>query len=264
MKDILTKKAIVAVIISLFLTGNAFAVSVKHHFDATVGIFNAGGADFTYEVDSTKYAVHSHLYTMGLFDALYRFIAKYATSGRIEKNQMKTEHYSYEAQSRFNKRTKKVLYSNDGVPLKSISTKNGKEREKQIKIRDDVNNTTDLQSVFAAMARQYLQTGNCKSVRKVFDSKRRYDVIFQDLGADWLEKDERSPYFGKALKCSMSIDRLKEEGDDLLWKLTSDSPVYFWIMHDKQTDLPFIARVNVGSTPLGEMNVYTTKIEVTK
>lgn len=264
MKDILTKKAIAAIIISLFWTDNSFAVSVKHHFDSTVGIFNAGGADFTYEVDTAKYAVHSHLYTMGMFDTLYRFIAGYATSGRIEKNQMKTEHYSYEAQSRFSKWSKKVLYSTEGLPLKSISTKNGKMREKLIKTRDDIGGTTDLQSVFAAMARQYLQTGSCKSVRKVFDSKRRYNVIFDDLGVDWLEKDERSPYFGRALKCSMSIDRLQEEGDDLLWKLTSESPVYFWIMRDKESNLPFIARVKVGKTPLGEMNVYTTEIEVSK
>lgn len=264
MKDILIKKALLAIIITAFGTTNAAAISVKHHFDAVIGIFNAGEADFTYDVDNEKYAVNSKLYTKGVFDSLYPFEAKYSTSGRIEKEQMKTEHYSYESQSRFNKRTKKVLYSAEGLPLKSISIKNGKKREKQIKIKDDVDNTTDLQSVMAALARQYLQVGSCKAVRKVFDGKRRYNVLFEDVGQDWLDKDERSPYFGKALKCSMSIERLKEEGDDMLWKMTSDSPVYFWIMQDEKSSVPFIARVKVGETPLGEMTVYTNKIEVNK
>ena len=62
----------------------------------------------------------------------------------------------------------------------------------------------------------------------------------------------------------MYIDKLKEDGDDMLWQLTSDSPIYFWIMKDKNTQAPFIAKINVEDTPLGEMNVYTTNIEVTK
>lgn len=264
MKDILVKKVLLAIIINILLTAEVGAVSVKHHFDAVVGIFNAGEADFIYDIDNAKYAVNSKIYTKGIFDTLYPFEAKYSTSGRIEQNLMKTEHYSYESQSRFNKRTKNVVYSNEGIPLKSISTKNGKKREKQIKIKENVDNTTDLQSVMAAMARQYLQVGSCKGVRKVFDGKRRYNVLFEDLGQDWLEQDERSPYFGKALKCSMSIDRLKEESDDMLWKMTSDSPVYFWIMQEDKNGVPFIARVKVGETPLGEMTVYTNKIEVNK
>ena len=264
MKDFLVKKALGAAIISLLLTTDAYAVAVKHHFDAVVGVFNAAEADFTYDVNKMKYAVNSKIYTKGMFDTLYPFEAKYSTSGRIEQEQMKTEHYSYESQSRFNTRTKNVLYNGEGIPLKSISTKNGKKREKPIKIRTDVNNTTDLQSVMAAMARQYLQSGSCKGMRKVFDGKRRYNVIFKDLGQDILSEDEHSPYFGKALKCSMAIDRLKEEGDDLLWKMTSESPVYFWIMKDEKNNVPFIARVKVGKTPLGEMIVYTTKIEVNK
>ena len=200
MKDILQKKTLLAMVIASFWAESANAVSVKHHFDAIVGIFNAGEADFTYDVDSKKYAVYSNIYTKGLFDTLYPFTAKYATSGRIENNQMRTENYSYESQSRFNKRTKKVVYNSDGVPLKSISTKNGKRKVKPITIKEDIDNTTDLQSVMAAMARQYLTTDSCDGMQKVFDGKRRYNI----------------------------------------------------------------ARVKVGDTPLGEMTVYTTKIEVKK
>ncbi len=264
MKDILIKKAFLALTVALFWADDAMALSVKHYFDAIVGMFNASEADFTYDISNEKYAVRSNIYTKGVFDTLYPFAAKYATLGRIENDRMITEHYSYESQSRFNKRTKNMLYDDNGLPIKSISTKNGKKKEKQIKIKDDVNNTTDLQSVMAVMARQYLQVGKCKGLRKVFDGKRRYNVVFNDLGQDWLEKVEYSPYSGKAQKCSMSVDRLQEEGDDMLWKMTADRPVYFWIMQDSKSAAPFIARVKVGDTPLGEMTVYTTKIEVKK
>jgi len=82
-------------------------------------------------------------------------------------------------------------------------------------------------------------------------------------GGDDLPKAGNSPYYGSAVKCLMYIDKLKEEGDDLLWKMTSESPVYIWIMEDAAGRAPFIARIKIENTPLGEMNVYTTKIEVT-
>ena len=62
----------------------------------------------------------------------------------------------------------------------------------------------------------------------------------------------------------MYIDILGAEGDDLLWQLSSDRPIYFWILKDAASGAPFIARVKINETPLGEMNVYTTKIEVKK
>ena len=257
------KKSIFVLLISFLMTTNAFALGVKHHFDAVVGIFNASEADFTYGVEPAKYAVKSNICTKGVFDTIYPFSAKYATSGKFNNGKMVTENYSYESQSRFNNRTKKVIYR-DGIPLKSISTKNGREKVKPIKIKDDVDNTTDLQSVMAAMAEQYTKTQSCKATKKVFDGKRRYNVIFEDLGQEELEKNEKSPYFGKAVKCSMYIDRLKEQGNDMLWRMTSDSPVYFWIMNDEKTNVPFIARVKVEDTPLGKLTVYTTKIEVQK
>ena len=264
MKDILTKKAVAAIIIALFWTDSALSLSVTHHFDAVIGIFNAGEADFCYRVNPKDYAVQSDLYTKGIFDTLYRFKAQYFTAGKIVDNVMKTQDYSYKSQSRFNDRTKKIIYDQDGTPLQYTYRKNKKEITRPITLPEDSDNTTDLQSVLAALARQYLQKGFCHATRKVFDGKRRYNVIFEDLGREWLSKNERSPFFGAAVKCSMSIDRLKHESDDMLWKISSDSPVYFWIMQDETTGVPFIARINITSTPLGEATVYTTKIEVKK
>ena len=263
MKDFLIKKAIMALAVLFLLTTDAYAVAVKHHFDAIIGLFNASEADFTYSVDTAKYAVNSNISTKGLFDTLYPFAAEYSTSGKFDAGRMVTENYSYESQSRFTNRTKKVVYQN-GIPLQSITTKNGKKKVKQIKKRNDVDNTTDLQSVMAAMAEQYTKKQDCNAVKKVFDGKRRYNVIFKDLGQEELEESELSPFFGKAIKCSMYIDRLKEHGNDMLWKMTSESPVYFWIMNDKETNVPFIARVKVNDTPLGDLTVYTTNIEVQK
>ena len=264
MKDILTKKTLYALMFWLFSPQPAASLSVKHHFEVSIGLFDASSADFEYRLDQENYAVYSYIYTRGMFDTLYPFAARYATTGKFSGGKMLTQTYSYNSKSRFSQRTKEVIYSSKGIPLQIISSKNGREKVKKVKTTADTTGTTDLQTVVAAVVRRYNTAKTCDAVFKVFDGKSRFDVIFKDLGPDEIPAAENSPYHGTAAKCSMYIDKLKEEGDDLLWKMTSESPVYFWIMEDNAARAPFIARIKVENTPLGEMNVYTTKIEVKK
>ena len=99
---------------------------------------------------------------------------------------------------------------------------------------------------------------------EVFDGKRRFDVIFEDQGRENLSKAEDFPFEGEAAKCSMYIDKLNSDGDDLLWQLSSDKPIYFWIMKDSASGLPFIAQIKIDDTPLGRLDVKTQKITVKK
>lgn len=74
--------------------------------------------------------------------------------------------------------------------------------------------------------------------------------------------DETLPYKGEAVKCSMYIDSLGSSGDDLLWDVTQDEPIYFWIMEDGVRKLPFIAKIEIDSTPLGRLQVLTQNITI--
>ena len=61
-------------------------------------------------------------------------------------------------------------------------SKNGREKKKEIEATADSKNTTNLQTVLAAIARQYNQVGFCDSRIPIFDGKRRFDAIFRDEG----------------------------------------------------------------------------------
>ena len=117
-----------------------------------------------------------------------------------------------------------------------------------------------MQTVFAELAKQYNEVKFCDSRMQVFDGKRRFDVIFKDEGQDELKANEYSSIEGTAAKCSMYIDKLNSKDDDLLWELTSERPIYFWIL--EQNGKPFIARVSIDETPLGPLNVYTSKVSI--
>jgi hypothetical protein len=44
--------------------------------------------------------------------------------------------------------------------------------------------------------------------------------------------------------------------------LNRDEPAYLWLLNDEKTGLPFVAKIFIKSTPLGELEALTTKIEV--
>lgn len=246
--------------LSLIFSTDAQAFGIKHDFTVFLGPFNASHTEFTYRLSPTNYEVKSDVKTAGIFDTLYPFRAEYATTGRIKDNDLETTSYKYKSQSRFNRRSKELIYDQQGNPIYRLSSKNDK--TKKVEILPDIKNrdTTDLQTVIAELARQYNKVKFCDARLQVFDGKRRFDVIFKDEGQEQLTANEYSPYQGLAAKCSMYIDKLGAKGDDLLWELTSDRPIYFWILQDPKSQRPFIARVYIEQTPLGALNVYTKNI----
>ena len=239
---------------------NSHAFELTHDFKVFIGPFEASHTTFSYNLTPTSYKVQSDIKTYGFFNTLYPFSAKYYTDGKIKNNQLETAHYHYSSKSRFNRRTKELVYNDQGIPVYRISSKN--EESKKVKLTDNPKNkgTTDLQTVLAELTKQYNEVKFCDSRMQVYDGKRRFDVIFKDEGKEELRANEHSPYSGLAAKCSMYIDKLGEKGDDLLWELTSDRPIYFWILEHQNK--PFIAKVSVKETPLGRLDVYTTNVSI--
>ena len=245
----------------LFLCNTAQASGIKHDFIVHIGPFDASRTSFEYTLDKEHYQAQSVVQTNGFFDVVYPFSAHYLTSGKINPDgELQTEVYKYASQTRTNRRTKELIYNEEGIPVYRISTKNDKEKKVAIEDSPDNKDTTDLQTVFAELAKQYNEVKFCDSRMQVFDGKRRYDVIFKDEGKEEIIANEYSPAQGLATKCSMYIDKLNSKDDDLLWELTSERPIYFWILEEKGK--PYIARVMVEDTPLGRMDAFTSKVTI--
>ncbi|MBR1648279.1 MAG: DUF3108 domain-containing protein [Alphaproteobacteria bacterium] len=261
MKDILTK---ILILLPFFFSSPAQALSVKHNFTSFIGMFNTSVTEFTYEINAKKYKIDTKIDSQGMFDTLYPFSARYITSGRTEGEAFVTESYKYTTHSRFSKRSKELLYDGNGIAYKSISTKNKRRKIKDIPPHDDTQGTVDLQTAVAALAKHYAKTKNCNLKVKVFDGKRRFDMIFKNVNVEKIEANEYSPYHGEALKCLMYIENKEDKGDDLLFEMNEENPLLFWLMEDNQTKAAFVAKIKLENTPFGEMNVYTTKIEVKK
>ncbi len=258
------KKFCLITLFLLLFPAQAQAAAVQHNFTIFLGPFNAGKTRFTYTLHSREYSVRSKVETAGIFNTLYPFTAEYATTGKIKGKNLETSSYKYKSQSRFNSRRKELIYDPNGNPVYRISAKNDKVKKVEIEPSPDNKDTTDLQTVIAELALQYNKNKNCNARMQIFDGKRRFDTIFKDEGKEEITANEYSSFGGTAHKCSMYIDKLLNDGDDLLWELTSEKPIYFWILEDKESRLPFIARIEIENTPLGKLQVFTQTIQTEK
>lgn len=256
------KKTALSFLFAILLAGSAKAYQTTHYATAFLGPFNASNANFTYNITPKSYLVHTNIETFGVFSSLYPFTAEYQTTGNINKNTFLTTSYRSASKSRFNTRKKEMFYDENGKPTYRISNKNSSNKKKvEILPPPDNIHTTDLQTVLAEIIVQFTNMGFCNARMHVFDGKKNFDIVFNDEGKEEINSNEFSPYQGKATKCSFYADDLGNDYDDLIFQITPSNPIYVWILKDKKTNRPFIAKLEKPSTILGKLVVYTNNIE---
>ncbi len=249
----------VLLLLTAFIFGfihNAGAVSVLHQMKTEIGIFDACEQTFEYSFFNNKdYDVKTTLKTTGTFGTVYPFKATYHAVGTYDKKRFYPQDYFYETKS-FNHRTKEIVYEN-GIPVYRISSKNDVKRKDEIEVDAKYETSNDLLSTFGEFARQIVEGKKCDFNAYSFNGKRYTKVTGEYVGKEKL----KTPYFkGRAMKCKMNLEVLDDA--DAGFFLKKDEPIYFWILEDEKTNLPFVAKIFVKSTPMGELESLTTKIEV--
>lgn len=253
------KKIICFLSFLLLLPFRAECMALEQNLNVEIGIFNAAETTMFYNLDDNSYSFSSKVETAGLFSKLYYFNALYNTKGKIKDNKFITQNYDYVSKSSSHTRTKKLVFDDLGTLIKRVSSKDTKEKTVAIDVGGINFDFNDLQSVFAYLAKQLKDNKFCDMQKEVFDGKKTYKVTVKDEGfIDFYDEDVSMQ--GKALKCSMFIERTDNQDDDLLFSTTANRPINFWIMYQKE--MPYIAKIEIDSTPLGKLKAYTTNINI--
>ena len=252
------KRGLIYIFILMVFSLQAAAMEVLHNLETTIGVFDACTETFSYKFTDNNYDIKTSVKTAGAFGALYPFFAQYHSFGTYDKNGFKPQKYVQSSQSRFHKRAKEIVYQ-DGVPQYRISQKDKKRRQDDIEIKEPDKANNDLLSTFAELSRIIIDENKCDYEQYSFNGKRYSLSKVETVGSENLQ----TPYFeGEALKCQYILEVLDDA--DAGFFLNKDVPVYFWVLKDKTTNMPFIARILVESTPFGQLESLTTKIEVKK
>jgi len=246
---------------ALLFAQNCPAITIEHTLAVKVGIFDAAKASLRYQIEKDNYSISSKVETSGIFGGIYPFVGKYFSDGKINGDAIITRHYRYLAKSRFNTRTKELVYDENGNVLYRLSSKNNKQKKSDVTTKKENSGATDLQSVFIMLAKQIMQKGFCASDYPVFDGKKSFTVGFVDLGESKIENDNKL-LDGKAMLCSMYIDNNGQKNNDLLFDSTTEKQVEISLLRTPEKGFPYVAQVKIADSPLGAVIAETTDIKI--
>lgn len=254
------KKIAVFLLFICLLPSAAFSAGIEQRLNVRIGFFDAARVNMNYDLTGNKYNFSSAVATAGAFGDLYEFNASYSSSGIFKKDKVITKNYSYVTKNKSHTRTKQLVFDKHGIVSHRLSTKDGEPKRVDITLPEMPFDAYDMQTVFAVLTRQITSSQFCDMEKVIFDGKKTYKITISDEGKETLN-DPEITFNGEALKCSMHITSLDDEGDnDLLWNTTAERPVYFWILQDKTSGLPYLAKIEIKSTPLGKLKAFTTAI----
>ena len=158
------------------------AATVEHRLNVGIGFFDAARVSMTYNLDKQSYEFASTVKTAGTFGKLYLFEALYSSEGIFKDGHTITRDYRYETKSSSHLRTKQLVFDENGVLDHRLSSKDGKPKRVEITLPDTPFDASDLQTVFASVARQIIDNNFCAMEKTVFDGKKNYKVVFKDEG----------------------------------------------------------------------------------
>lgn len=260
------KKIFLFLLLGLGLSGRVHANGFEQKMDVSIGVFDAATIVLDYKATPAEYQISAEVKTANFFDTLYPFVGCYSSKGNILKNKGESqgvlpETYQTYTKSRNHVRTKTIRYDDKGYAYQRISTKDDKKNVVPIKDVPQTADAADLQTIFAELIGNFNQTRSCELVREVYDGKKHYRVIAQDEGTEnryfnLLKRTENS------YKCSFYIENLKDNNDNILWDVSAETPIYFWIGVEQKSKFPYVLEIRIDSTPLGALKVIPTSLKI--
>ncbi len=161
--------------------------------------------------------------------------------------------YHQTTKSSSHEREKELIFDQNGILIKRISSKDSNKRKVKVTLPKTTIDTFDIQSVLVMLIREYQQNESCELHKTVFNGKKLYNITI---------KDKRIPISGEAHHCTAFIHQQNAEEGDLLWQVSSEKYISFYLTKEKTTGLPYLLKMEIASTPLGKLEAYMTDLQI--
>lgn len=236
-------------------------MELEQKMNVHIGIFDAAEVVLKYRDTGKNFYVSADVKTANLFNSLYPFSATYESEGYRLKNRVIPVVYRTRSQSRNHIRHKKIFYDKRGLAYKRISSKDNISNEVLITNVSKTADSGDLQSVLAELIQNFATFNSCRLIREIDDGKKHYRFIAKNekVSSGYFDLRKKKE---KAHLCSIYVENLKNNNDNILWDVSADKPIKLWIAKDEATGVPFVLEIKIDTTPLGELIVSPVTLDV--
>ena len=186
--------------------GSSFAKEIKKlNYDIQLSNIQVGKTLVTFEKKKNKFTFHVSSISKGFIDVFYNYKSHITASLYSKKNKWLPHKYLIISDFNNKKTYSEVLWDhlNEDIKFKLDPPLN---LEKVHKIeKKSLENVIDPISALVRLQNQLNINKSCNNMFKIFDGRRRYNIILKDLGIFFLEKDRPKSYTGKTIVCGMKF-----------------------------------------------------------
>jgi len=151
-------------------------------------------------LSDTGYRVALHAHTEGVTDWLFGWTARSWSEGRLADGVVRPLRQDTESLSRGNRRTAALTFHDDGTIATSVEPP-AEADEREPVTPAQTRGTLDPISAVLAATRALAARHSCAQHLKVFDGRRRFDLVLSDGGSDLLKPTEYGSFSGAATVC---------------------------------------------------------------
>lgn len=162
-------------------------------------------------VAAHAYDVTARIETVGVAGFMVPWKSVVASEGAIDDGRVEPRSHRVNAESRGGPRSTAIDFDDNGeVTTVALVPPPGKGPNDQVpaELR---RGAIDPPSALFAVTRLMSQDGQCQGRMRVFDGRRRYDVVLTDRGREVLPANDYSAYRGNAIRCDFHFEPIVSE-----------------------------------------------------
>jgi hypothetical protein len=164
--------------------------------------------DFSVDIalESDRYVVAVQGQTKGVVDFFVRWISHSVTEGRLVEG--RTEPVLSRSLNRFHGTPRRIAIAyHDGMPVATVDPP-PQDDDRDPVTPQQMRNTRDATSAVLDLILQVAHGAGCDTRERVFDGRRRFDLVVSDHGVAPVAATQISPYAGDARRCDFTMERI--------------------------------------------------------
>ena len=201
--------------------------------------------------DADAYEIEIAALTRGVVGWIGDWKGRGVSYGAVDNGQLRPAGNRSDSTWRGEARFTELTYAPDGAVTTAAQPSNEQDNRDPVP-PELARDTIDVLSALIALVRKVGATGRCDGQFPVYDGRRRFDLSVTDGGEFTLDKNDYSPFAGRARKCLASMRRLagfwKEKDARRQAAPSEDKPVLIWLAPPKPgaPSLPVRAEAELG------------------
>lgn len=198
-------------VLALLFAGPAAAAAERKlvlDYRIYVGGFRTVDMAFDSRIRPDSYSMSLRLDGRGIIEWLFTWNMTAESEGRLDGGRVIPVRASSRSNWRGKERRIDVEFPGDGrAPVSSVDP--APKDDERDPVPDELRRgTVDLAGAIVAALRSAGETGRCDYRARVFDGRRRYDLVFADEGEARLAPTDYSAFSGPAMRCSLRLEQI--------------------------------------------------------